>query len=387
MKRAFTFGFRLIGCLMALVATRAGAQAPSGASAAVSTTADTSATAAGTTQKKNFGHYFATSYSDTPAEAAALCERAGVTGVVWRSTWHEVEPRPGVYNFGSFDKVLHAIVASRKPSCHLWLMVEFKSFVNSPVKNPCPTYLQARHSAPNSYGRGAATCFLWEPVVTSAYVQMVKAAAARYDRNPRVEGLVIQESSLALNGRYSQDVRDGGTYTPGAWRNALIQVIDHCSAAFAHSHCMAFLNFLRGGQSYLHDVSAAISSVPGNRACISGPDLLPNNPALYEGNDASYQVIVRHSGCRAISAQNHSYHVQSCGLECLFGFAVGGTFGAFPARAPLTGGLCVNSYLFWNDKFSRKASAQDWTDALGVIAKHPYGPGWLGQCAGNDGKP
>jgi hypothetical protein len=341
-----------------------------------------------TADKANFGHYFATSYADTPADAVTLCEKAGVTGVVWRRTWREVEPTPGAYSFGSFDKVLAAIAASRKPRCQLWLMVEFKSFANSPVKNPCPAYLQARHSAPNANGNGAATCFLWEPVVAQAYVQMVKAAAARYDRNPRVEGFVVQESSLALNGSHSQDVGDGGTYTPGAWRNALIQVVDQCSAAFAHSHCMAFLNFLRGGQSYLHEVSAAIAAVPGNRACISGPDLLPNDAALYDNDNAIYQISVRHSGCRAISAQNASYHVPGCSLECIFNFAVSGTLGAFPTRTPLSGGLCVNSYLFWNDRTPRsRAGALDWTDALAVIARHPYGSGWLSQCAGTDGRP
>lgn len=381
MKHASSTAMRLVACLLVLAPLHARA------GVAMGTNAEISAATAAVPQKNNFGHYFATSYSDTTADAVSLCEKTGVTGVVWRQTWHEVETSPGRYDFSSFDRVLSAIAHSRKPSCHLWVMVEFKSFINSPVKNPCPSYLQARHSAPNAYGHGAATCFIWEPEVARAYVAMIRAAAARYDHNPRVEGLVLQESALAFNGKYSQDVGHGGTYTPAAWRNALIQIVDQCSAAFAHSHCMSFLNFLRGGQSYLHDVSAAISSVPGNRACISGPDLLPNEPALYQGNDASYQVIVRHSGCRAISAQNNSYHVQSCNLECLFGFAVGGTLGAFPTGAPLNGGLCVNSYLFWNDKFSRKAGAQDWKDALAVIARHPYGKGWFNQCAGADGPP
>src|SRR5580765_8777615 len=103
--------------------------------------------------KANYGHYFATHYSDTPAVAATLCEQPGVSGVVWRQTWSQVEPAPGSYDFSSFDNVLGAIAASRNPSCQLWLLVEFKSFVNSPIKNPCPAYLQARHSAPNSLGR------------------------------------------------------------------------------------------------------------------------------------------------------------------------------------------------------------------------------------------
>ena len=338
-------------------------------------------------RKSSYGHYFATHYSDTPADAAMLCEQAGVSGVVWRRTWQEVEPSAGVYDFGSFDKVLAAIATSRNPTCQLWLMVEFKSFSNSPVKNPCPVYLQARHSAPNSYGGGAATCFMWEPSVVQAYSAMMQAAAARFDNNPRVEGLLLQESSLSLNDGYSQDVADGGTYTPAAWRDALIELIDQCATAFTTSRCSAFLNFLRGGQSYLYDISAAISAVPDNQVCISGPDLLPNEPSLYGREDAIYQVITRHGGCRSNSAQNNSYQVPGCGLECIFQFAVGGSLGGFPASAPLSGGLCINSYIFWNDKTTKSSTGQDWKDALPVIAAHPYGPDWLKQCAGSDGAP
>lgn len=343
--------------------------------------------AAGQARKNNYGHYFATHYSDTPAEAAALCELPGVTGIVWRQTWNEVETAAGIFDFHSFDEVLGAIAASRNPGCQLWLMIEFKSFRNSPVRNPCPAYLQAEHSGLNSDGHDAASCFMWEPLVVDAYVAMMKEAAARYDGNPRVEGLLLQESSLGFNDGFSQDVANGGTYTAAAWRDALITIIDQCAAAFAGSRCAAFLNFLRGGQSYLHDISAAITAVPGNQVCISGPDLLPNEPALYSGPDSPYQVIARHSGCRSNSAQNDSYRVPGCAVECIFRFAVSGSLGAFPDNAPLSGGLCVNSYIFWNDTSRRNPAAQDWHDALAVIAKHPYGPDWLDQCAGNDGSP
>ena len=338
-------------------------------------------------RKSNYGHYFATHYSDTPANAATLCEQVGVSGVVWRQTWNQVEPAAGVYDFSSFDQVLGAIAASHNPNCQLWLFVEFKSFSNSPVKNPCPVYLQAQHSALNSLGSGAATCFMWEPSVTDAYVAMMKAAAAHFDNNPRVEGLILQESSLSLNGGYSQDVGSGGTYTPTAWRDALITIIDQCAAAFATSRCMPFLNFLRGGQSYLYDISAAISAVPNNQVCFSGPDLLPNNASLYASTNAVYQVLTRHTGCRSNSAQNDSYRVAGCALECIFHFAVGGTLGTFPASAPLTGGLCVNSYIFWNDETFLSSTGLNYKDALPVIAAHPYGPDWYNQCTGNTGAP
>ena len=149
-----------------------------------------------------------------PADVAMLCEQAGVTGVVWRETWNEVEPGAGVYDFSVLrQRCLPRLHGSHNPQCQVWIFVEYKSFTNSPVKNPCPVYLQAQHSGLNADGNGAATCFMWEPVVVQAYTAMMKAAAERYDANPRVEGLIFQESALGFNGAYSQDVADGGTYT------------------------------------------------------------------------------------------------------------------------------------------------------------------------------
>jgi hypothetical protein len=339
------------------------------------------------TRKSNYGHYFATRYADSPADAAMLCEQPGVSGVVWRQTWQQVEPNAGAYDFSSFDQVLGALAASHNPACQLWLFVEYKSFADSPIKNPCPVYLQTQYSALNSNGNGAATCFMWDPVVVSAYTAMMKAAAVHFDSNPRVEGLILQESSLDLNGQYSQDEADGGTYTALAWRDALIEIIDQCAASFATSRCVSFLNFLKGGQAYLYDISAAISAVPGNQVCFSGPDVLPDRPSLYRDNNRAYPVLARHVGCRSNSVQNDSYQVNGCGLDCIFHFAVAGTFGDFPNATPLSGGLCVNSYMFWNHRSSRSATGLDWTDALPVIAANPYGPGWYGQCSGSAAVP
>jgi hypothetical protein len=338
-----------------------------------------------TPRKANYGHYFALRYSDRPTDIAMLCEQPGVAGVVWRQTWREVEPQPGVYDFRSYDRVLQAIADSHNPQCQLWLFVEFKSFANSPMQNPCPAHLQAAHSAVNAHG--ASTCFMWEPEVVEAYVAMMRAAAKRYDANPRVEGFVLQESALGFNGAYSQDVGDGGTYTAAAWRDALVDLVQACGTAFRQSRCMSFLNFLRGGQHYLRDVASAIAAVSDNRACISGPDLLPDSQSLYANDDSVYQVIVRHTGCRANSAQNDSYGVRGCGTDCIFRFGVGGTFGSFDTEAPRSAGVCVNSYLLWNHLVKASPTGLDWTDALPVIAAYPYGPAWQQHCVGAGGTP
>jgi hypothetical protein len=377
-----THTHRLLRLFVLISASACTAPVPDGEA-----TADVTSAAGAKPLKKDYGHYFATNYSDTPADVVMLCEQPGVTGVVWRQTWKEVEPAKGTYDFSSYDDVLDAINTSANPSCRVWLFIEWKSFAASPIKNPCPTYLQAGHSAPNANGNGAETCFMWEPVVYNAYIAMMNAAGAKYDNHPRIEGIIFEESSLSLNGAYSQDVADGGTYTAMAWRDALIKLVDAGAAAFPRSRVMPFLNFIRGGQAYLSDVSDAISAVPNNQACYSGPDLLPDNTSLYDSDSSTYEVMTRHKGCRSNSAQNDSFDVPNFGLQSIFKFAVSGTFGDFDQSAPRKSGVCVNSYLFWNHVEAKSSTGLDWTSALPVIAAHPYGAGWYGQCTGGGGAP
>ena len=342
--------------------------------------------ATSTGRKANYGHYFTSRDDDTVQDLATLCSQAGVQGVVWRRTWYEIEPKPGVYDFSTYDAALRAIANSHNPQCQLWIFIEFKSFNNSTYRNPCPAYLQAKYSALNKGGR-AYTCFLWEPVVTQAYIKMMRAAAARYDGNPRVEGFILQESALSLSEEYSQDVEDGGTYTAEAWRDALVNIVGQCGSAFKQSRCVAFLNFIRGGQAYLNDVSRALSAIPDNRGCMSGPDLLPDEKSLYAQRNAAYEVLARHKGCRSNSAQNDSYNVRDFGLDDIFHFAVRGTHGDFNENYPRGSGVCVNSYLFWNHRVAMSRTGQNWLDALPVIAAYPYGRMWLDRCEGGGGAP
>lgn len=310
--------------------------------------------------RANYGHYFATRYSDTHADAAMLCAKPGVTGVNWRRTWAEIEREPGVYDFSSFDDVMAAV----RPGCRVWLFVEWRSYAASPIKNPCPAHIASALNAD-----GAQTCLMHERAIAAAYVAMLRELSARFDANVKFEGVILQETALGFNGAFSQDVANGGTYTAARWRDALVQLVEGCADAFKKGRCMSFLNFIRGGQDMLGDVAGAIAKVPNRRSCFAGPDILPGNGSL----DSVYGELRTHKGCRANSAQNDSYQVAGCGLNCIFDYAVSN--------------LCVNSYLFWNHRVGTSATGLDWTDALPVIAAQPYGYGWLDQCPAGGPQP
>lgn len=421
--------------------------------------------------KADYGHYIATTYKDSPTEAAVLCGKPGVSGVSYRQTWRNVEPAREKYDFRAFDDTLSAIANSSNPSCKLWVFVEYKSFANSPpsspnVRNPCPAWLEdskgkpgyvpndntdatgpifgATNTSPivittgsthelhtgqtvaiqglvgnaagngtwtitvrdsthfsldSSRGNGAYvaggawhlnpvyTCKMYDPTVVAEYNKLQRALADRYDFDPNVEGIIFQESALGFSDGY-----EPADYSPEGLRDGLSNLVKGCAAAFKASRCLAFLNFLNGNQSYLYNVSDTISAIPNNQACYSGPDILFSNETLYSNINRTYEVLTRHGGCRSNSAQNDSFEEKGCAsgnctMADIFNFAVGGTFGDFDERAPYRSGLCVNSYLFWNNRETRSATGLDISDALSVIASKPYGKGWYGQCSGGGGPP
>ena len=114
-------------------------------------------------RKSNYGHYFATHYSDTPADAAMLCEQPGVTGSRLAA---DVEPGRAGPRRLQFRLVRQGADGDRglaQSALPALADGRVQELCQQPVKNPCPVYLQAQHSAMNSNGNGAVTCFMWEP--------------------------------------------------------------------------------------------------------------------------------------------------------------------------------------------------------------------------------
>lgn len=241
-------------------------------------------------------------------------------------------------------------------------------------------------------GTNVYTCKIYDSTVQKRYNDVLKALGTKYDSDPQFEGLVFQETALGFGAPYDQDATTTpahGTYTAAGFRDALILQVQNCAAAVPGSRCMQFMNFLLGGQTptkhMLTDVSNAISAIPNNQVCMSGPDLLPNNGSFWTNTDSVYEVLSRHVGCRANSAQNDSFNVAGCDLACIANFAERGNFGDF-IPGP-TAGVCVNSYIFWNHITFLQATGQDWRDVQAVATANPYGEAWYGQCVCGGGAP
>jgi hypothetical protein len=244
------------------------------------------------------------------------------------------------------------------------------------------------------YGRatkgGAFICKLWDSTVLAKFNTMLAHLGGVYDSNANVEGFQLQESAVSSTGAYVDDATAGGDYTGTKWATSIVSIMQNCSTDFPTSRCMAFLNQIQGNQAGLGTVSAALSALPFNQGCYSGPDILPANAGLVAG---TYQYLNAHVGCRADSAQNTTIVGSSSGPQAcdpiahncnaIFVFSVQGTFGHLNKTVPLPSnqGLCLNSYIFWNDSVAEQAYVDP------TVQANPYGIGWYGQCICGGGPP
>lgn len=231
------------------------------------------------------------------------------------------------------------------------------------------------------------TCKVWDSTVITKFNAVIDHLATKYDGNAVVEGMQFEESALGLNNAYAQDSAfnpGSSAYTGALWTSTMSGNVARCGTKFPNSRCMQFLNQINGNQKGLYDVSAALSALPNNQGCYSGPDILPGSANLYNGLNQTYQVLIRHVGCRANSAQNTTIN-SACGANCnaIFQFAVQGTFGLLSTSSPLPPdqGLCINSYIFWNDSTSEQIIVDP------TIQLFPYGNQWYGQCNCGGGVP
>lgn len=225
-------------------------------------------------------------------------------------------------------------------------------------------------------------CKMWDPTVRDKFNAMITAMGAHFDGVANVEGFIMQESSISMsNAAYNDAPGNGGDYNHVNYTAAYISYMQTCSAAFPTSRCLAFLNIIQSGQNAdLQLVSEALTALPNNQGCYGGPDILPNNNGLVNG---TYQVLVKHVGCRSNSAQNTTIVGSQAGAvacapnDCneIFSFTVRGTFGILTLPLGADEGLCVNSYLFWNDSTAERAKVDP------TIQANPYGIGWYGQCS------
>jgi hypothetical protein len=250
------------------------------------------------------------------------------------------------------------------------------------------------------YGRattgGTFVCKLWDANVATAFKAMIAHLGATYDTNLNVIGLQFQESATSTgSGGYDDTPASGGDYDAGNYTNNMVGFVDKCNVYFPTSYCMYFLNQIEGNMAGLATVGSELAMIPNYRGCYSGPDILPGDAGLMANTYQNLNKFGGRNGCRAESAQNTTIVGTPPGVNMacdptncdnVLLFAVQGTLGDLPKTpvslpAPSNVGLCVNTFIFWNDSSTEQTKVDATVKKYGKNGSIPAQAG-SGICAG-----
>ena len=210
------------------------------------------------------GHYIALMRNGSSEKIMSQSMKPGVVGFVKRYTWREVEPSKGQYNFAGVKADLAWAQAN---GMRMIIMFEDRTFS---LEKAGPQYLDQYEQRTAS---GGYCLERWQPAVVSAWINMIRAFGAQFDKHPNLEGIATQETSLG----FSSAVMKAAGYTPEKYRDSYISILSAAAAALPTSRVFWFMNFFNGNQNYIASIASAVAP---KGVLMGGPDVWPDNKGL-----------------------------------------------------------------------------------------------------------
>jgi hypothetical protein len=303
-----------------------------------------------TSRKFHPGHYTVLFLSDNVSQKAMHdANRSGMTGIVKKYYWRELEPTQGNYNFSAIDADLRWAQAY---GMQIVIMVVDKTFK---VERPNPAYLDA--VTPRNRA-GGYTMLRWNPTVVSRYKALAAAMGKRFDSHPNFEGIAVQETALGLEGTTLNKYG----YTPEKYRDASIDMYGYALNVMPKSRVFWYQNYFVGNQAYIGSIAAALGP---KGLVMAGPDVLPDNkslraksyPYFTQNRDRMHLGIQIEDICYRAPHETSGYRTKYWTPAELHKFA--------------RDQLHVD-YLFWvRIPKASPTDSYDWYDALPVIQSNP----------------
>ncbi len=204
------------------------------------------------------------------AEASFL-EARQVEGAQLKYTWRELEPRRDAYDFSGVRKDLEFLTARGK---RLFVQLQDVSFDDRIVN--VPEYLRADGVVRQYREEGGKwtpdgwVAKRWDGGVRERFHRLLFALGKEFDG--KIAGITLAETAIGVT------AEDTPGFTPGAYRDAVLENVRALKKAFPRSVAMQYANFMPGewlpgeDKGYLRSVYAEAVRVG---AGVGGPDLLP----------------------------------------------------------------------------------------------------------------
>jgi hypothetical protein len=303
-----------------------------------------------TTRKFHPGHYTVLFMSDNVSQKAMHdANRSGMTGIVKKYYWRDLEPTQGNYRF---DRIQADLNWAQAYGMQVVIMIVDKTFK---LERPNPAYLDSL--TPRNRA-GGYTVVRWHPTVVARYKALVTAMGKRFDAHPNFEGIAVQETALGLD----SPVLKAFGYTPEKYRDASIDSYGYALKVMPRSRVFWYQNYFVGNQGYIGAIAAALGP---KGLVMAGPDVLPDNKSLVS---KSYPYFTQgrdkmHLGIQ-IEAICYKHPHATSGYKSKY-------WTPAELHAYARDKLHVD-YLFWvRVPKAQPADSFDWYDALPVIQANP----------------
>jgi hypothetical protein len=260
--------------------------------------------------KWNPGHYLRVAEDEvlSGAELDILRSIGPLKGIEMDYLWRTLEPQRGEYDFSLIDRHLGQL---RPLGKRLIIRVIDRSFGSVPsLSELLPSYLANEPGGFGGWynkGEEGVVARVWVRPIADRKIALLRALAARYDRDPNVEAIVANNESSPGAGVSPGNPED---YTRAAQAAQVKRIAEAAVAAWPHTVVISRLNHL------VDEMPQLVEHHYSNRIGWGGPDVAPE-----PHNDTLASRIIR--------AVEPGFTVSYCG-------AVASSYVA--ASTPYTGG-------------------------------------------------
>lgn len=219
------------------------------------------------------GHYMLVWNSSGKRTFDKIKDNPNILGVQKRYEWFELEPKKGEYDFSEIERDLSYLLSIGK---RLVIQIQSKGH-----EIPVPEYTRTEEYD-GGYFEGTGFnkkphyyAMRWNEKVVEREIALLKALGERFDDEPFIEALVLDETSVGIrkvpkDGPWNKRRWQDPSYTPKKYSDGLMAVMSGAKQAFPNTVVIQYMNYLAGGPKHLADIAAHAYRIG---AGIGGPDI------------------------------------------------------------------------------------------------------------------
>lgn len=217
--------------------------------------------------------------SDRTAVYPYLTTSDRITFVFLGNRWGRSNPAGSTFTWTVIDALLDALPTGKRAI----LSFDYKAFAGGVTTYLCPSDLEESHLYVIEGSQSMVA--VWRPAVMDRFIAYIQAAGARYNSDPRVEGISWSETASGAFAALAAD------YSRSALATQLKRLYTAAAAAFPNTNVFADMNSLSGE---LGGATGLLEYAYQAGIGMAGPDAKPETAnTIFTGVTSAGEVPVR----------------------------------------------------------------------------------------------